>query len=210
MSLSFDNAKAVEVYAEKTELFPVEERLFNEYLTPPGKLLDIGCGTGRTTRHLADMGHDVIGVDISSEMIKRAQTLHPDLSFKVMDVCNLDYFDNCFDYVVFSFNGLDYIYPETNRITALREIHSVLCPGGCFIYSSHEKNSIPGMKRNWRRKPRPYRGFYYKERTTYGDLVTYYGTTQRNLAALRMVGFTEPRFTETAGKAWRYYTAWKA
>jgi len=209
MSLAFDNARAVEIYTEKTSLFPIEETIFNQYLAPPKLILDLGCGTGRTTRHLTDMGNTVFGMDISPQMIKQAQHLHPDIVFKTADACDIPVPDESFDAVVFSFNGLDYIYPEDNRIKALKEIHRILAPGGIFIFSTHDVNGIRQQKRNWRRKPRRYKGMYFKENTVYGELITYYGSVSRNLNNLRACGFQDPKYYDNNGKSWRYYTAWK-
>ena len=42
---------------------------FTAYLTPPSRVLDIGCGQGRDALPLARMGHIVVGVDISPKGI---------------------------------------------------------------------------------------------------------------------------------------------
>ena len=48
------------------------------------KAVDFGCGTGRSTRFLRQLGFDAIGVDISTEMIKRARQLDPDGDYRLI------------------------------------------------------------------------------------------------------------------------------
>lgn len=209
--MDFNNEKAVEIYGKKTGATPVEESIFNQYLKDPVYILDMGCGTGRTSRVLADMGHSVLGVDISPLMIERAKELHPDVWFRVGDATDIKYSDNTFDVVLFSFNGIDYIYPEPERVKAIREIYRVLKPGGMLIYSSHDASKMKalGRTRNWRRRPRPYKGLYFIEKMVYGDLVTYYSSKSRNINTLQGVGFVKTKFYDLGDKVWRYYIAWK-
>jgi len=205
--MSFDNPKAVEIYTKKTELFPIEKQILDQ-LKKNATVLDLGCGTGRTTRHLADMGHHVIGIDISPLMIQKAHELHPDIAFKVGDATKLDFPDNIFDAVLFSFNGLDCIYPETQRTEALKEIHRVLKNGGVFIYSSHEWGAT---RFKWRalRRIRPYDGQYKRERTIFGDLILFYGSRETNIQQLKQAGFTDIEYYPLDGRMWRYYTCQK-
>ena len=56
----------------------------------PGTALDLGCGDGRHARLLAQMGWDVVGVDLSPEAIRIAQehdSLGPKIIYTVGDVC---------------------------------------------------------------------------------------------------------------------------
>jgi SAM-dependent methyltransferase len=46
-----------------------------------GTALDHGCGLGRITRALAQRFDEVVGVDVSTEMVRRAQELHPEDEF---------------------------------------------------------------------------------------------------------------------------------
>jgi len=48
------------------------------------KAVDFGCGTGRSTRFLRQLGFDVIGADISIEMIKRARQLDPQGDYRLL------------------------------------------------------------------------------------------------------------------------------
>lgn len=117
-----------------------EKILFAKYFIKKGtKILDIGCGYGRTTRPLHEMGFNVVGIDIVSRMIETAKKENPEIDFRLMNAAELNFPDKTFDYVLFSFNGLDYLYPGVRREKALAEIRRVLKPGGTFILSSHNK-----------------------------------------------------------------------
>ncbi len=205
MSTSIIKQETVKNYAEEASLFPLEEGIFREYLSPPGRLLDLGCGAGRTTRPLKDLGHHVVGVDNNSDIVERARNLHPDIEFKVGDATGLDFEDKTFDHVHFSINGLDRLYPMQSRMDALSEIHRVLRPGGTFIYISHDRNSLfdPVLRRDMMIKY--YDGPYHTER----NQVTYYGTPKNNLSQLRKTGFNGFIALPQEGASWRYYVTWK-
>jgi len=119
-------------------LFEVERRVIESHFTKrDASVLDLGCGTGRTTAVLDRMGFDVVGVDISDPMIRHARSIFPHIEFESGDATDLQFADASFEYVLFSFNGLDYVQPEEDRYVALREIRRVLNPGGTFVFSSH-------------------------------------------------------------------------
>src|SRR5262245_39004338 len=42
---------------------------------PPARLLDVGCGTGWTSRFFAHRGYDVVGLDIAPDMVDHAEEL---------------------------------------------------------------------------------------------------------------------------------------
>ncbi len=68
------------------------------------KILEVGCGTGRTATTLAKMGHDVTAVDIREGMIKKAEKRAAyesvNIEFLVGDVCNLPFKEKSFDVVI--------------------------------------------------------------------------------------------------------------
>lgn len=118
-------------------LFPQEAYIIDRYFTDGGSVLDVGCGAGRTTRQLADRGFDVVGIDVSDSIIEVARQNVSDVELAVADAAALPFPDDAFDHVLFSYNGLDYLYPAGARRRALSEIHRVLEPGGVFAFSSH-------------------------------------------------------------------------
>lgn len=70
--------------ASKTFTHPIPLTVFRDLLPPAAKILDYGCGYGRTCSELTDAGYQsVIGIDISEEMIKRGRKLN--LGLRVFD-----------------------------------------------------------------------------------------------------------------------------
>jgi SAM-dependent methyltransferase len=92
------------------------------------RILDVGCGTGRKSRHLVECGATVVGCDISEPGIGVARTrLHEAV---VCDLTQgLPFADESFD-VVFSSAVLEHIYP-VQRVLA--EMYRVLRPGGRVV-----------------------------------------------------------------------------
>lgn len=56
----------------------------------PARVLDAGCGTGRTAAHLHALGHDVLGVDADPAMVAQARAEAPHLCFEVVDLARAD------------------------------------------------------------------------------------------------------------------------
>ena len=65
------------------------EASFVHALAPDARVLDAGCGTGRVAIRLAELGHDVVGVDLDASMLARARRDAPDLSWFVEDLAEL-------------------------------------------------------------------------------------------------------------------------
>ena len=97
---------------------------------PPGaRVLDLGCGTGvPTAGMLVESGLEVIGVDVSTEMLTLARRNVPSGRFVAMDVLQLDSSLGDFDAVVAFFSLLMLRRSEIPPV--LRRIRTVLRPGG--------------------------------------------------------------------------------
>lgn len=143
---TFSSSDAIDHYTNRARdgLFPQERKVIERYFRQPdARVLDLGCGTGRATQPLLDRGFDVVGVDPSPAMIAEATSIYPSIEFITGDGTGLPFKDNSFDYLLFTYYGLDYIHPEENRVRALNEIYRVLKPGGLFVFSSHNWWSVP-------------------------------------------------------------------
>jgi SAM-dependent methyltransferase len=139
----WDTPLAAYAYRNADALFAPERAIIHALAAElcTGHVLDIGIGTGRTTRHLYPLCGRYVGIDYSAEMILRATERCPDADLRLMDARSLaEFADASFDVVMFSFNGIDYV-DHQDRLRILREVRRVLKPSGAFAFSSHRRGT---------------------------------------------------------------------
>ena len=108
---------------------------WRKYVQSDAAILDVGCGYGRTCAQLADAGYkNLVGVDISSQMIERGKRERPDLDLKFWDGSTLPFLDNSFDAVCL-IAVLTCIPSDSGQKRLLGEIIRVLKPGGILFLS---------------------------------------------------------------------------
>jgi ubiquinone/menaquinone biosynthesis C-methylase UbiE len=137
----YTTPEAVDEYS-LYRLFPEEKHLFAKYYKPGDRILDLGCGLGRTTLILHEMGLSVKGIDASEVFINIAKRRFPYLDLQVGSFDCLEEPDCAYSHVLIAFNGLDLAFPESQRVMVLRECARVLQPGGTLIFSSHNIKSL--------------------------------------------------------------------
>ncbi|NET34226.1 MAG: class I SAM-dependent methyltransferase [Cyanothece sp. SIO1E1] len=170
----------IENYAAFTRevgLWASENYVFQKYLKTTDRILDLGCGTGRTTFSLFDLGYtDILGVDLTPEMIVAANLIKAErnstLSFEVGNAKALNFEAAAFDAVIFSFNGLMSIPGRAARVKALLEIHRVLKGGGLFIFTTHDREQDENYFAFWQEeKERWEKGAQKTELYEFGDII---------------------------------------
>ncbi len=106
------------------------------------RLLDIGCGLGREAFPLADSGFDVVGIDISQEVVAQARQLSAekgyDIPFIAYDGKKLPFMDDSFDVVLIWAQTFGLLYGEEYKRDYLTECRRVLKTGGLFSFSAHD------------------------------------------------------------------------
>jgi SAM-dependent methyltransferase len=96
-----------------------------------GPVADIGCGPGRIAAHLAVLGLDVAGIDLSPGMIAVARRDHPGLRFEVGSLAGLDLGDAT---LAGALAWYSLIHTPTDRLPhVLAELARVLRPGGQLL-----------------------------------------------------------------------------
>jgi SAM-dependent methyltransferase len=96
------------------------------------RVLDVATGPGYVAAAAAVRGADIVGVDVSAEMISLAHRLRPELEFHRADAAQLPYPDGSYDAVLANF-----LIPHVGRpehVTA--ELVRVLRPGGALAFST--------------------------------------------------------------------------
>jgi len=113
---------------------------------PTTRVLDLGVGTGRTAAIFGPEAAEYLGVDFSKGMIEECRERFPpptDLRFQMGDARSMpELADGSFDFILFSFNGIDYV-PYDDRAKVFAEVRRLLSPEGHFLFSSHSLNAFP-------------------------------------------------------------------
>ena len=114
--------------------------------------LDLGCGSGRYLQRMKEAGAGALtGLDLSPEMLVRAEQLPFQVSLHLGRFDALPFENQCFDFICCGL-GLGH---EPQLAAALVEIARVLRPGGLFLYSDvHPFGTLAGWKRSFRQARR--------------------------------------------------------
>ncbi|MGW0732217.1 class I SAM-dependent methyltransferase [Streptomyces sp. NPDC002851] len=109
--------------------------------TGAGPVAELGCGPGRVTAHLRDLGLDVFGVDLSPVMIDLAREAYPDLRFEVGSMDALDLADDELTGIV---SWYSVIHTPPREIPAyLAEFRRLLAPDGHLLLAFFESEDEP-------------------------------------------------------------------
>ncbi len=127
-----------------TPLLALDLRFAEEHFPEPGRLIDLGCGTGRLLLPFAERGFRVVGVDLSEEMLRVASAkadaagLPVDLvQANLVDLACLR--DASFDYAACLFSTLGMVMGEEMRRRVVRHAFRLLRPGGRFVLHVHNR-----------------------------------------------------------------------
>jgi SAM-dependent methyltransferase len=112
----------------------VREALLESPIQPRGRVraLEIGSGLGRVSKALAPHFKQVFGIDVSAEMVQRAQSIvkEPNVTFEVGDGLTLEAADDASVDFVITFTVLQHLPNRTVIAGYLREAARALRPGG--------------------------------------------------------------------------------
>ena len=152
---AYSSPVAIKRYERQSGLTEVERTILQSVRPEirDKRLLDVGVGGGRTTASLLEISRDYTAIDYSPGMAATVKRRYGLDSVYCCDVRKMGRFAaNTFDFVLFSFNGLDYIGHE-DRLIALSEIYRVLRPGAIFVFSSHNRSG-DAAKLPWQQRDR--------------------------------------------------------
>lgn len=95
-------------------------------------LLDVGCGTGRDAGHLATLGYEAVGIDVSDAMLAHGRTKHPKVEFVHADMRHFA-LGRRFDTITCLDSAMLYCHTNADLAAFLRRCREHLRPGGLLI-----------------------------------------------------------------------------
>lgn len=111
--------------------------LLNEYGVNDGIVLDLGCGTGNITELLAKKGYDMIGIDISEDMLGEAMEKRYDSGLDILYLCqDMREFElyGTVAAAVSICDSMNYILEYEELVQVFKLVNNYLDPNGIFIF----------------------------------------------------------------------------
>ncbi len=126
-------AEYADMFRSELARRPLERALLATFAELAGDrpVADLGCGPGRVTAHLRDLGVSASGVDLSPEMIAIARRDHPDLRFEVGSLTAVDLPDGSLGGALAWYSIIH--MPPSEHPRAFAEFHRLLAPGGHLL-----------------------------------------------------------------------------
>jgi SAM-dependent methyltransferase len=120
---------------------------------PPGRAIDLGCGTGTNAITLAQHGWQVIGIDFIGKAIRKARSKARQqglkIDFLVGDVTRLEKISGLFDLVLDI--GCFHNLPPAAKLKYVQNLERFLAPKGTFLlygFTSADPESETGITPN--------------------------------------------------------------
>jgi len=112
--------------------------LLTPYLTDRKSILDLGCGSGTLLALLQKAGHDVSGVDTSSDMLSLARE-KLGLQAKLYENDMVRFFtgEEKYDIIVSTCDSLNYLSNIVDVEQVFKQVYAMLKPGGFFFFDIH-------------------------------------------------------------------------
>ena len=125
------------------------EKHFNKRGIPGKTVLDLACGTGSLTLELANRGYEMIGVDLSPDMLseaseKAAETVGIPPIFLCQSMEKLDLYGTI-DACVCCLDSVNYVTDPHKLKKAFERVHLFLMPGGLFIFDINTIEKLQGL-----------------------------------------------------------------
>jgi len=159
----FNDPVAVIHYARAAHqlgLWESEQILIERFFPDRGmRLLEAGCGAGRVTLGLWQLGfRRVVAFDFAEELLDQARSLAAErgaaaIAFHCADARNFatsGAIAGPFDGALFMFNGLMQIPGRKNRRAALRELHRSCRPDAPLLFTAHDRDTSAAEWEHWR------------------------------------------------------------
>ncbi len=118
------------------------ESIFHRFKARPSLIADLGCGTGSFCLEMANRGYEMIGIDLSPDMLSIAQTKAQqqgrDILFLNQGISEFELYGTV-DAVVCLLDSINYITYKNDVKKAFKLVENYLNPGGLFIFDVNSR-----------------------------------------------------------------------
>lgn len=141
----FSNAYDKLQDADYNAFFEYYKKVFEKFNIKPELVLDLGCGTGSITVKMAKAGFDMIGVDLSCEMLdiarQKAQDEGCDILFLNQDMTEFELYGTV-DAIISSLDSINYIIEDGGLLKLFKLCNNYLNPGGIMIFDINSEYKL--------------------------------------------------------------------
>ena len=128
------------------------EHIFARLGVSPKLVLDLACGTGSLSLRMAQRGYEMIGVDLSPDMLaaaaEKAYAFEPERRpiFLCQDMAQLDLYGTI-DAALCCLDSVNYVTDENALARAFSRVSLFLNPGGVFLFDVNTEFKLKGLDR---------------------------------------------------------------
>ena len=131
--------------ADYNSFFEYYKKVFKEFGKKPELILDLGCGTGSITTKMAEAGYDMIGVDLSFEMLdiarEKAVSKGLDILYLNQDMTEFELYGTV-DAIISSLDSINYITEDGGIDKLFSLCKNYLNPGGIMIFDINSEYKL--------------------------------------------------------------------
>lgn len=125
------------------------EKLFARAKMPVHTVLDLACGTGTMTKLFTERGYELIGVDISEEMLMEAREKTQNIRgvpplFLHQSMPELDLYGTV-DACICCLDSLNYLTDPRDVRRTFERLHLFIAPGGVLIFDVHAPRKMEAL-----------------------------------------------------------------
>lgn len=122
------------------------EEIFNRMGIKPELMLDLACGTGTVTKLFAEKGYDMIGIDLSTDMLDAAKAKSEGLNILYLNQ-PMEEFElyGTVDAIVCMLDSINYILDYENLVKTFKLVKNYLNPGGVFVFDVNTRYKLENI-----------------------------------------------------------------
>ncbi len=124
------------------------QKIWEKYELTPELVCEIGCGTGNITQRLANKGYDMLGIDLSEDMLMVARDKNYDNETNIMylmqDMRKFELFGTV-DCILSICDSLNYIKTEQDLLKVFKLVDNYLDPNGLFVFDLNTKHKFKNI-----------------------------------------------------------------